>query len=466
MPQTTNSLPLVVIFGRTNVGKSTLFNRLSERSQALVSSQEGTTRDSNIGQVNWRGKKFYLIDTGGIIDLKYLTGKTVKTNEIEAKVQEQARLYLKRADLILFLVDTKAGLLPQDKDLARLLKKIIDPKKIILIANKLDSIKQMEKTAEFYKLSLADPLPVSAATGLGTGDLLDVIIKRLRSRKAQRPENKEKTKKELQIPNYELRDATRVCIIGKPNVGKSSFLNSILGYERVIVSPTPHTTREPQDTYIIYQNQTIKLIDTAGISKKAAKSQGLEKAGIIKSLTALKKSDIALLVLDISQPITQQDLKLIDEIMERQKSFIIIANKWDIIKIRDTKKFTNYIYSHLPFAKFSPIQFVSALTGEKVNKILDLILKISEERKKQLSDSQLNKFLSHLVKIHRPAKGRGTKYPHIYEIRQIKANPPFFQLRIGPKQDLHFSYVRFIENRLRENFSFLGTPINIKVIKK
>lgn len=456
MNNTKKQLPLVVIFGRTNVGKSTLFNCLIEKQQALVSKIEGTTRDSNIGQVSWRNKTFQLIDTGGIIDLKYLTGKKRKTGDIEAKVQMQARDYLQRADLILFLVDNKTGLLPQDKQMVLLLKKILpDTKKILLVANKVDGIKQHPKTAEFYKLSLGEPIPVSAANGSGTGDLLDIIVKKIKNKS---PDN-------IRYPISDIRYPISVCIIGKPNVGKSSLLNAILGYQRVIVSPIPHTTREPQDTDITYKSQSIKLIDTAGISKKGAKTKGLEKFGIQKSLAALKKSDIALLVIDISQDITHQDAKLVEEIFERKKSLIFIANKWDKVPEKNTKQYTNYIYGKLPFAQFAPIQFTSALTGEKTKKILDLILEINQQRQLQLSDSQLSHFLKRIVKIHKPAKGKGTKHPRIYELKQIATNPPKFEIRIGVKDNLHFSYIRFIENRLREKYGFLGTPITIKITK-
>ena len=461
------NLPLVVIFGRTNVGKSTLFNALVEKKQALVANIPGTTRDSNIGQVSWGRLSFNLIDTGGIIDLKYLTGQSVKTNDIEVKVQQQARQYLDQADLILFLVDNKTGLLPQDKQMALILKKTADTKKIILVVNKVDSPGQRAKTAEFFKLALGDVIAISAANGSGTGDLLDIVVKRLESRNSQLTTHHPKVyfKNGLRVMSYELQDIIKVCIIGKPNVGKSSLLNSLLGYQRVIVSPIPHTTREPQDTDIIYQEKNIKLIDTAGISKKGAKTKGLEKYGIAKSLGMLTKADIALLVLDISEGITHQDAKLIEEILNQQKSLILIANKWDLIKARDTKKYTNYIYGKLPFTQFVPIQFTSALTGEKVKKILDLILAIDQERKLKLGDSQLNKFLLRLVKIHRPAKGKGVKHPRIYEFKQIAANPPRFIIRLGPKDNIHFSYLRFMENRLRENFGFTGTPITIKIAK-
>ena len=449
-------LSMVVIFGRTNVGKSTLFNCLIEKRQALVADREGTTRDSNIGLVNWRGRKFNLVDTGGIIDYNYLSNKTKANDTIQAKVQKQAGRYLKQADLVLFLVDNKAGLLSPDKELALALKKIASLDKIILVANKVDKFAQRAKTVEFYRLGLGEPLAISAANGSGSGDLLDVIF------------NKIKTIPILKInkeTGLECQDEVRVCIIGKPNVGKSSLLNSILGYERVIVSPTPHTTREPQDTEIIYDNQPIKIIDTAGISRKARLAPGLEKLGIAKSLAALARSDLALLVLDISQPITREDNRLADEIVKRKKSLIIVANKWDEVKERQTKKYTDYIKAKLPFIRFAPIQFTSALTGEKTKKILSLILEIKRERCRQLEQSALDDFLSQVIKFHRPTKGKGVKHPRISEFKQILTDPPKFILRIGIKEDLHFSYLRFMENRLRGDFGFLGTPITIKVVK-
>lgn len=445
---------MVVIFGRANVGKSTLFNRLVEKNQALVSDIAGTTRDSNINEVSWRGKKFILVDTGGIIDLPKKISAGKKPSSIEENVQQQARQYLTRADLILFLVDSKTGLLLMDKQMALFVKKSLkEIKKIILVANKVDNFRQAAESAEFNKLSLGEPFPVSAATGAGTGDLLDLIVKKIKPAKKKDPDEQE------------LGETIKVCIIGKPNVGKSSLLNSILGYERVIVSPEPHTTREPQDTEIIYKEKPIILVDTAGISKKGTKTKGLEKHGIAKSLKSLEKSSIALLVIDINQDITHQDAKLIEEIVERKASLIIIANKWDLIAKKDPKKYTNYIYDSFPFATWAPIHFTSALTGSKTNKILDLILEIDEGRKIILGDSQLNKFLLKIVKIHLPAKGKGTRKPHIYEFKQIEDNPPKFQLRIGTKDDLHFSYVRFVTNRLREKFGFLGTPITMEVGK-
>jgi GTP-binding protein len=455
MEENKKQLPLVAICGRTNVGKSTLFNCLTERNQALVSPIAGTTRDSNLGVVEWSNSAFELVDTAGLIDWHYLTSKKIEDESIDAKTQKQAKSYLDKADLILFLVDTKVGILPEDKELAQAINKLGKYKnKILLVANKVDNFKNASETAPFNKLGLGEPFPISAASGMGTGDLLDKIINLI--------DEKREFKKAEDVDSENL---INVCIIGKPNVGKSSLLNSILGYERVIVSPIAHTTREPQNTELTYKDQTIRLVDTAGISKKGTKSKGFEKPGILKSLKSLDKAEIALLVFDISEPLTHQDAKIIQEIVDRQKSLIFIANKWDQVEERNTKKWMEIIYDKMPFATWVPIQFISAKTGEKVNKILDLILEINTQRRLQLSDSQTDKFLKHVVKIHKPAKGSGTKAPRIYEFRQVRSNPPGFILRIGPNDDLHFSYVRFVENRLREKCGLVGTPVSITVTK-
>lgn len=453
--QLDNKLPLVAICGRTNVGKSTLFNCLTENRQALVSDIPGTTRDSNLGIVEWANSAFNLVDTAGIIDERCLRDSKISEEDIDSQTQKQARTYLDQADLIILLLDAKSGLLPEDKQLALGLKRQKYLKqKTIIVANKVDNFKRAGEAAQFNKLGLGEPYVISAANGLGTGDLLDIIVDRI-----------DKNKKNKKTIEEESDNNIRACIIGKPNVGKSSLLNSILGYERVIVSPVPHTTREPQNTEINYKNKKITLVDTAGISKQGKKTKGLEKYGIFKTLSSLAKADIALLVLDISEPITHQDAKLIQEIVDRQKSLILIANKWDKIEVRNTKKWTEIIYDKLPFAAWSPIQFISAKTGEKVKKILDLIILIAEQRQLVLSDSQTDKFMKAVIKIHKPAKGSGLRAPHIYEFRQVKNNPPAFIVRIRPDDDLHFSYVRFLENRLRERHGFTATPIKIKVTK-
>lgn len=461
-------LPLVVIFGRTNVGKSTLFNCLTEKKNALVADIEGTTRDSNVGIVNWGGYQFELADTGGIMDIKFLRGKKKKTEDIEEKVQQQARDFVSRADLILFVVDVRAGLLPTDKEMALEMKKLLgDTKKIILVTNKADSPKLRKEIAEFNKLSLGEPIAISATTGSGTGDLLDVVIEKFKDIPAKR----KRVSKQADL-NTDEEEKINVCIIGKPNVGKSSLVNSILGEERAIVSPIPHTTREPQDTELRYKDNIITLIDTAGISKKGKKgarsgkaSNTLEKFSIKKSVSAISRADIALLVVDIKEGLTVQEAKLVEEVLLNKTSLIIVANKWDLIEDKDMKYYTNFIYDSLPFVTWAPIQFTSAKTGGKVGKILSLILEVSKQRKTEISENALSRHLSKIIKKHAPAKGKGTKHPFIHELEQTQTNPPKFKIRIGSKDNLHFSYVRFIENRLREKFGFLGTPLTIYVEK-
>lgn len=458
-------LPLVVIFGRTNVGKSTLFNCLVEQRQALISDIPGTTRDSNLATVSWRGEKFTLVDTGGFMDLNFLSQRKIKAETIDELVQKQARDYLKKADTILFVVDAKDGLLPQDKQMASILKRIIsDTSKVLVIANKVDAFKRIPETSDFYNLGLGQIYPVSAATGAGTGDMLDEVIER-----GNIQENKEEEKNEEEnetvSPASRLPQGIKICLLGKPNVGKSSLLNAILGYNRVIVSEIPHTTREPQTTNFTYKNQELILVDTAGITKHGHKSKTLEKFSMDKSLASLKKSDIALLILDINDPLTKQDSRLVEEIFERKKSLIIVANKWDLATERDTKKYTQYIYNELPFATHAPIQFISAKNKSKIDHLLDLIIKVDSERHVTLSQNNLEWLMKTAVKKHRPTKGRGTKYPRLYEFSQTGTNPPSFKVRIGARESLADSYLRFLENQLREKFGFLGTPITMWVQK-
>jgi GTP-binding protein len=453
MKKDSEILPIVAVCGRTNVGKSTLFNRLIEKRQALVSDIEGTTRDCNIGLVHWDRKIFRLVDTAGLIDAGFLNGRKKISTDIDELAQQQALNYLQEAKLLLFIVDGKAGIMSEDRMLAKALRQHpAYSSKTMLVVNKIDSGKWRAEAAAFNKLGLGEPAIISAQTGAGTGDLLDLVLEKIKAA----IDNDEEDKKEI---------AARLCIVGKPNVGKSSLLNSLLGYQRVIVSDKPHTTRESQDTELEHKGLFIRLIDTAGISRHGHKGKGLEKEGIEMSLMSLQRADIALLVLDISEELTHQDAKMVEEIVNRHKSLIIIANKWDKIEEKDQKHWQEKIQGKLPFAAWAPIVFISAKTGAKVNKILDLALEVAAGRKTEISETQLKKFLSRVVKVHLPAKGKGLKAPHIYEIEQKRYNPPAFTIRIGSRDDLHFSYVRFLENRLREQFAFLGTPVRMHVIK-
>ncbi len=438
-----NKLPKVAIIGRANVGKSTLFNTLTERKKAIVSNIPGTTRDRNYTKISWGGFDFKLIDTGGV--------DIVHDKAFEEDVINQAKVALNEADLILFLVDVKVGLMPQDKDVAKILKKA--RKKVILVTNKADSPQLKKQTEEFYKLGIGNPVAVSAINGSGTGDLLDEVIKNFKK-----------------PTNYSLQaiSSIRIAIIGKPNVGKSSIINAILGEERVITSPTPYTTRDSQDIELTYKKQPYVLVDTAGVRKKNKIKSKLERYSVEQSLKSINRSDVTLLVTDVAEPMGKQDKHLSDEIMQSSSSVIIIANKWDLIDDKDEKtinKFIKYYQAFFPYLTYAPIIFTSALEKQRVKKMLDVAKEVYNERFREITENALDRFLKSLLKKHPPAKGKGAIKPRIHKLKQISTNPPQFELVKDFKSDLHISYVRFMENQLREKFGFLGTPIIIKVRK-
>ncbi|NCN25664.1 ribosome biogenesis GTPase Der [Candidatus Falkowbacteria bacterium] len=473
-------LPLIALVGRANVGKSTIFNTLTDKKQALVSNTAGTTRDANIGQVEWGKRKMRLVDTGGFLDLDFLTKTNLTAKTIDESVQRQAREFITRADVVLFVVDVKEGLLPDDQKLAKILKGLLPEKtNLILVANKADSVRDRSEASNFYRLNLGDPQIISAATGSGTGDLLDEICLRLKN---WRPKEELMADDNIEVSTssgfteeQESGRAIRVCLLGKPNVGKSSLLNALSGFERVIVSPIAHTTREPQNTELVYKNRNITIIDTAGIHKKGLKGgpsktkenldKKLENQGINASLRALQGADIALLVLDVSIGLSKQDAKLVEEILKRRKSLIIIANKWDLVEKRDTIKYSQDIYRTVPFAQFVPIQFISAKTKEKVNKILELICHITDNRHLELNEEQLREFICRCVNGHPPTKGKGTRYPRIRHFGQSDTNPPEFSVKVGAKEYLDESYLHYLTNRLRDSYDLVGTPVKMWVEK-
>ncbi|OGY42630.1 MAG: ribosome biogenesis GTPase Der [Candidatus Buchananbacteria bacterium RBG_13_36_9] len=453
------NLPKVIIIGRANVGKSTLFNRLLEKPKAITSAIAGTTRDFLLGQIYWQGINFELIDTGGvqsIISSKKIKKLTPSHNiEYSLDIIKKTQAALQEADLILLLVDIQAGLLPQDRELAKAVKKF--NKEIILAANKTD-VKRLENQGyEFLKLGLGLPIYVSGLNGAGTGDLLDVIVTKLK-----------KIKKVRKAKKLEIKKAIKISIIGKPNVGKSSLLNAILGEDRVIVSPIPFTTREAIDTNFQYTNQNITLIDTAGIRKQAHIAPGLEKMSVRKSITNAKQSDLCLLVLDISNPITVQDNKLSKILLDARVGIIIIANKWDLIPEKDLKthaKFTNYIYRNFPYLTWAPVIFVSALTHQNIHRVLDQAMQIYQAKQTKISDSALSKFLKQALKKHKPQVNQNNVRPYLSNLKQVRTNPPSFTLQIRKKDSLTQAYIKYLENSLRQKFKLIGTPINISIKK-
>lgn len=447
----TPKLPKIAIVGRANVGKSTLFNRIIEQRKALVSAMAGTTRDRNIGVGEWRGQSFELIDTGGLdIDLSEETHQ-----DIAKGVIRQAMGAIKSADLILFVIDLNDGATPSDKKLAKELINLDYKNKILLVGNKAETAKDKKYDQSVYKLGFGEPIFISAASGSGVGDLLEIVLTRIEN--VEIPEVAEKNK------------PIKVVLLGKPNAGKSSILNSILGEERVIVSPIAHTTREAHDTEFHYNNKDYIIFDTAGMRRKSKMDkEGLEKKSVGKSIDAIHNCDVAVLVTEVNKNIDMQDKKITQEILESGKSVIIVANKWDLIEDKDTatiNKFVDYYRLAFPYLWWAPLIFVSAKENLRTKKILDLITEVVEARKITISDSQLDKFLKQKIKQHKPARGKGLKNPYIYEIHQVKSDPPKFEIVVNDPLILHFSYIRFLQNNLREQFKVIGTPIQIELKK-
>ena len=449
------NLPTIVLVGRANVGKSTLFNTLIEEHKALVSDIAGTTRTNNEGVIIWRGKEIHVIDTGGF--------DNDENESFADEIIDQDERALDRADIIVMVSDVKTGVLPQEKELARDLKKKYKKTKIFLVGNKVDS-KKVELNLgekEWQGLGLGYPIPLSATNGRGIGDFLDILYTELRKMPI-RPKKMKEAK----------RDDIRIALVGKPNVGKSSLFNKIIGEEKVIVSDIAHTTREPFDTTLLYtqgkKKHKLTFIDTAGIRRKAKVKGKLEREGIGRSIKTVEESDIVLLTLDGAEPIASQDMQLGGLIERRSKSVIILINKWDLSEdVSDTYRndVKKMVYAHLPHLKFAPILFVSGKTGYRVNQILPLITQIAQSRKTTIEQNVLDKFMDRILRQHKPARGKGTRQPKVLGFKQIKSEPPIFEMRIKYRTSIHRSYMSYVENRLREDFDFTGTPIVIKLTK-
>lgn len=442
-------LPTIVFVGRVNVGKSTLFNKIMEKNQAIVSSIPGTTRTNNFGIATWRGKNFQIVDTGGLT--------FDETIPLEKDIIEQTETAFKIADLIVFVVDLQSGLLPQEKELAKKIAKKYKDKQIILVGNKADNAtwRAQAHDREWLRLGLGDPLPLSAKNSSGIGDFLDKIFK-LANKLPHRPK---------QTKDFH---PIRVTIMGKPNVGKSSLFNSLIGQDRVIVSDIPHTTREPHDTLVEYEKQHISFIDTAGIRRKSKVSGELERQGIGKSINAIEKSDIVLLVLDASEPITDQDKQLAGLLREQTRSVILVVNKWDTADDNDDtfrNEVKEKIYKEFPHLDFAPIIFVSAITHYRVHQIFPLITRAWNERHTIVEPGVLKEFLKTVTRKHMPSRGKGVHHPKIVAFSQLHNDPPIFEMLIKANTSVHFSYVHYLENRLREQFGFYAAPIVIKLSK-
>lgn len=444
--------PIIALVGRPNVGKSTLFNRLAGERLAIVHEVPGTTRDRLFAQAEWNGVRFDIVDTGGIDPTT--GGKpplSIGSAEYIEQIKVQAEIAVREADAIIFLTDVTAGITPADQEVAQILRrhqvkledKLVPP--IFLVVNKADNQKLREEVPLFYELGLGDPYSISALHGTETGDLLDDLVSSF-----------------PQVDEEKDDDSVKIAIVGKPNVGKSSLLNRLLGEERAIVSPIPGTTRDAVDTEFDYHGLPLTLIDTAGIRRRGKVESGVEKYSVIRSMRAIERSDVALLLIDATSGITAQDTHIAGYILDAWKSVVVVVNKWDAIE-KDTYTILEYskrIRHELKFMSYIPLLFISAKTGQRVNKVLPLTLKVQEERLATISTSRFNHILQNAQDAH-AASSRTGKALRIFYGNQVRNNPPTFLLHVNDPKLAHFTYKRYIENCIRKEFEFLGTPIRL-----
>jgi GTPase len=436
--------PIVALVGRPNVGKSTFFNRLIGERKAIVEDMPGTTRDRLYGDSDWNGRTFTVVDTAGLLlEEDDLTEGTPQL-EIARRVREQAELAIAEADLIIFMVDTREGLTAADAAVADVLRSSNKP--IVLAANKADNKDRTLDAVEFYELSLGDPIPMSAYHGIGTGDVLDKVTEFLPV-----------------IPEEEHPDAIKVAIIGRPNVGKSSLLNKLLGTERSVVSEVPGTTRDSIDTLIRANGQEILLIDTAGVRRRGKVERGVEKHSVLRTMRAIERCDVALLLIDANEGVTAQDTHVAGMILEQLKGVAILVNKWDLV-VKDNTTF-NAFQSHVreafKFIPYAPLMFISALDGQRTGQVLPLAIEIAAERNKRIATSQLNDLLRRATYEHPPTATHKGAHLRIYYATQPQANPPVFIFFANNADLIHWGYERYLENRIREEYGFAGTPIKI-----
>lgn len=429
------SKPIVAVVGRPNVGKSTLFNALAGQPISIVKDTPGVTRDRIYAEVTWLDKTFTLIDTGGI--------EPESKDIILAQMREQAEIAIETADVIIFLTDVRQGLVDSDAKVADMLRRSHKP--VVLVINKVDNFdKYMPDVYEFYNLGIGDPIPVSAVSKLGIGDMLDEVIKHF-------PENS---------GDEEEDERPKIAIVGKPNVGKSSIINKLLGKNRVIVSDIAGTTRDAVDTAVTYNGKEYVFIDTAGLRRKNKIKEDLERYSIIRTVSAVERADIVIVVIDATEGVTEQDAKIAGIAHERGKGIIVAVNKWDAIEKNDKTiyEFTNKIKDILSFIPYAEILFISAATGQRLNKIYELIDTIIESQNMRIPTGVLNEILTEAVAMQQPPSDKGKRL-RIYYMTQVAVKPPTFVMFVNDKELTHFSYTRYIENKIREAFGFRGTAI-------
>ena len=428
------SKPVVAVVGRPNVGKSTLFNKIVGRRVAIVEDTPGVTRDRIYAESEWNGVPFVLIDTGGI--------EPDTDDIILSQMRAQAEIAIDTADAIVFIVDGKAGLTAADREVGEMLMKT--GRDVILCVNKIDSPKLPDDYYDFYELGLGEPIPISAANMLNLGDLLDRIVEEF-------PEN---------AANQEEEDDIKVAIIGKPNVGKSSLVNSLIGEERVIVSNIAGTTRDAIDSPFEHEGQKYTLIDTAGIRRRKKVSEDVERYSIVRAVSSIERSDVCVLMIDAQEGVTDQDKKIGGIAHEAGKAIIIAVNKWDLIK-KDSHtmgKFERDVRAELSFMPYAPIIFISVVKGKRLFNVLELVKRVADNSAFRIPTGQLNAVIADAALMKQPPSDKGKKL-RIYYVTQVGTKPPLFSFQVNKRELMHFSYSRYLENRLRETYDFSGTSI-------
>ena len=427
--------PIVAVVGRPNVGKSTLFNALAGEKIAIVKDTPGITRDRIYADITWLDMNFTLIDTGGI--------EPDSKDIILSQMREQAQIAMDTADVIIFLVDVKQGLVDADAKVADMLRRSQKP--VVLVVNKVDSFEKfMADTYEFYNLGIGDPIPISAANRLGIGDMLDVVTSHFDKEAMEAEED----------------DRPRIAIVGKPNVGKSSLINKLLGENRLIVSDIAGTTRDAVDTEVVHNGKEYVFIDTAGLRRKNKIKEDLEHYMIIRTVSAVERADVVVLVIDAGEGVTEQDAKIAGIAHERGKGMIIAVNKWDSIEKDDKTiyKFTRKVQDTLSFMQYAEIIFISALTGQRLPKLFDTIDVVIENCNLRVGTGVLNEIMTEAVAMQQPPSDKGKRL-RLYYITQAAVKPPTFVIFVNDKELMHFSYTRYIENQIRNAFGFKGTPL-------
>ncbi|MGD8604669.1 MAG: ribosome biogenesis GTPase Der [Anaerolineales bacterium] len=454
------SKPIVALVGRPNVGKSTLFNRLAGERLAVVDGRPGTTRDRLTAEAEWNGVIFDIVDTGGIdpTNLSRATPLSEDSADFIPQIKAQAEIAVQEADAILFMVDLETGVTPADHEVANILRRmqkekdgqIVPP--ILLVVNRAESAKRLPGVAEFYELGMGDPIPISALHGTGTGDMLDVLINAL----GKRPKSMEEDVEGL-----------HVAIVGRPNVGKSSLVNKLLGQERVIVSPIAGTTRDAIDTQLRYHGQEVTLIDTAGIRRRGRIEPGVEKYSVLRALRAIERASVVLLMIDATEGVTAQDTHIGGMVLEKLKSVVVLVNKWDLIEkdAHTMVAFEAQVRAALNFLDYVPVLFISAKTGQRVKQVLDLAMQVEAERSRRISTGELNRLLQRALEGHAPPTRSGKRLKIMY-VSQVAIDPPTFLFHVNDPKLVHFTYQRYLENQIRAQYGFLGTPLRLSFRKR